>query len=82
MAVAYLVLLERHYGDRLMNTTMFACGTRTFCASVLLAALSATGAEYYWVPGATDWTAKESYANADGTAAGKVPSPGDELAII
>lgn len=64
-----------------MNTTMFACGTRTFCASVLLAALSATGAEYYWVPGATDWRAKESYANADGTAAGKVPSSGDELAI-
>ena len=77
----YLVFLEHHYGDKLMNTTIFAYGTRTFCASVLFAALSAMGAEYYWVPGATDWTAKESYANADGTAAGKVPSPGDELAI-
>ena len=48
---------------------------------ILFAASAASAAEYYWVPGATDWSAKESYANADGTAAGCVPSADDELAI-
>lgn len=48
---------------------------------MLFVASAASAAEYYWVPGATDWSDKESYANADGTAAGCVPSTNDELAI-
>ena len=48
---------------------------------MLLPSLCVFAAEYYWVPGKTDWTSKESYANADGTAAAKVPSADDELAI-
>ena len=61
-----------------VHMKVLALGASLFCA---LATMMASAAEYYWVPGATDWTSKESYANADGTAAGKVPSPGDELAI-
>ena len=48
---------------------------------MLLPSLCVFAAEYYWVPGKTDWSSKESYANADGTAAAKVPSADDELAI-
>ena len=61
-----------------VHMKVLALGASLFCA---LATMMASAAEYYWVPGKTDWTSKESYANADGTAAGKVPSPGDELAI-
>ena len=50
-----------------------ALGVLSFCV--------AGAAEYYWVPGATDWTSSASYANADGSAAGCVPTENDELAI-
>ena len=64
-----------------MNT--FAYRISTVCMEIMLfaAASAASAAEYYWAPGATDWSDKESYANADGTAAGCVPSTNDELAI-
>ena len=61
-----------------VHMKVLALGASLFCA---LATMMASAAEYYWVPGKTDWTSKESYANADGTAAAKVPSAGDELAI-
>ena len=50
-------------------------------ALCMIATMMAGAAEYYWVAGATDWASPASYANADGTAAGCVPSAGDELAI-
>ena len=50
-------------------------------ALCVVATMMAGAAEYYWVEGATDWASPTSYANADGTAAGCVPSAGDELAI-
>lgn len=52
-----------------------------FLAVMLLCAFPAMAAEYYWVPGAADWSSSASYANADGSAAGRVPSANDELAI-
>ena len=61
-----------------VHMKVLALGASLFCA---LATMMASAAEYYWVPGKTDWTSKESYANADGTAAAKVPSADDELAI-
>lgn len=63
-----------------MNTTSYRI-YGVFTGIMLFAVSAARAAEYYWVPGATDWTAAASYANADGTAAGCVPSAGDELAV-